>query len=245
MDFLAAEIARKRKEIETNQASSLGNKKFIRQKDIVAERERRYREEQERLQAEREAKAAAKLEETRKREAAAHEREEKLKKDRDDKLGQGPSLEKLVTDEEAQQRLRELGEPIKLFAETPEDRKLRLETAEMKAAVEKKRMARLEAAKLDDLPEHEPLESLTPDAQELQIKLVDIKENPNRLYEQLYRFFKVMCQEWTKSMDDRDPEEISSPEGMDALKIQQQCLQDFRPLLKSLKRKVHSPLAYH
>lgn len=241
MDFLTAEIARKRKEI----ASTVGdtsnpNKKFIRQKDIAAERERKYQEDQTRAKAEREAKAAAKLEETRKREAAARAREAKLKKEKDEKLALERSLEKVVTDEEVIARLKELGEPRTLFAETPEQRKTRLDDAELRAIVERKRKARLEAAKLDDTPELEPLENLTPDAEELQIKLADIKKDPNKLYEQLYRYFKVMCQEWTKSMDDRDPEVKASPEGIEALKIQKQCLEDFRPLFRSLKRKVCS-----
>jgi pre-mRNA-splicing factor 18 len=239
MDFLAAEIARKRKEIATTVGDSSGpNKKFIRQKDIAAERERKYQQDQDRAKTQREAKAAAKLEETRKREAAARAREAKLKKEKDDKLALERSLEKVVTDEEVIERLRELGEPRRLFAETPEERKTRLEGAELKAVVERKKKARLEAAKLDDTPELEPLENLTPDAEELQIKLSDIKKNPDKLYEQLYRYFKVMCQEWTKSMDDRDPEVKISPEGIEALKVQQQCLEDFRPLFRSLKRKV-------
>jgi pre-mRNA-splicing factor 18 len=241
MDFLTAEIARKRKEI----ASTVGdtsnpNKKFIRQKDIAAERERKYQEDQARAKAEREAKVAAKLEETRKREAAARAREAKVKKEKDEKLALERSLEKVVTDEEVTARLKELGEPRTLFAETPEQRKTRLDDAELRAIVERKRKARLEAAKLDDTPELEPLENLTPDAEELQINLADIKKDPNKLYEQLYRYFKVMCQEWTKSMDDRDPEVKASPEGIEALKIQQQCLEDFRPLFRSLKRKVCS-----
>ena len=239
MDFLAAEIARKRKEIATTVAdSSSPNKKYIRQKDVAAERERRYREEQEKLKAEREAKAAAKLEETRKREAAARAREERLQKENNDKLANERSLEKTITDEEVIKRLRELEEPITLFAETPDARRMRLEDVEMKAAIEKKKKARLEAAKQDDTPELEPLENLKPDAEELQIKLSDIKKNPNKLYDQLYRYFKVICQEWTKSMDERDPEVKQSPEGIEALKLHQQCLEDFRPLFRALKRKV-------
>jgi pre-mRNA-splicing factor 18 len=245
MDFLAAEIARKRKEIETTVTdSSSQNKKFIRQKDIAAERERRYLEEQEKLNAERQAKAALKLEETRKREAAARAREERLKKEKDDKLAYERSLEKTITNEEVIQRLRELEEPITLFAETPDARRTRLEDAEMKAAFEKKKKARLEAAKQDDTPELEPIENLKPDAEELQIKLSDIKKDPNTLYDQLYRYFKVICQEWTKSMDERDPEVKQSPEGIEALKLHQQCLDDFRPLFRALKRKV-STLDYY
>jgi pre-mRNA-splicing factor 18 len=242
MDFLAAEIARKRKEIAATvtDSSSSPNKKFIRRKDIAAEREKRYQEEQERLKAEREAKAAAKLEETRKREAATRAREERLKKEKDDKIALERSLEKTITDEEVIERLRELGEPKTLFAETPAERKTRLEDAEMKAAVERKKKARLEAAKQDDTPELEPLENLKPDAEELQIKLSDIKKNPNKLYDQLYRYFKVVCQEWAKSMDERDPEVMQSPEGIEAFKVHQQCLEDFRPLFRALKRKVRS-----
>lgn len=239
MDFLATEIARKRKEIaSTVSDSSSPSKKYIRQKDITAERERKYQEDQERLKAEREAKTAAKLEETRKREAAGRAREAKVQKDKDDKVALERSREKVVTDEEVITRLRELEEPKTLFAETAEARKTRLEEAELKAAVEKKKKARLEAAKLDDTPELEPIENLKPDAEELQIKLSDVKKNPNKLYEQLYRYFKVICQEWTKSMDQRDQEVKDSPEGIEALRIHQQCLEDFRPLFKALKRKV-------
>jgi pre-mRNA-splicing factor 18 len=113
-----------------------------------------------------------------------------------------------------------------------------LEEAEMKAAIEKRRKARQEAAKLEDAPELAPVENLSHDAEELQINLADIKNNPDKLYEQLFRYFKVICQEWTKSMDQRDQEVIDSPQGIEALKVQQQCLEDFRPLLKALKRKV-------
>ena len=100
----------------------------------------------------------------------------------------------------------------------------------------------MEAVKQEDTPELEPLENLKPDAEELQIKLSDIKKNPNKLYDQLYRYFRVICQEWTKSMGERDPEVKQSPEGIEALKIQQQCLQDIRPLFRALNRKVHSLL---
>lgn len=237
MDFLTAEIARKRKEIESNAGDgSSSSKNYIRQKDIAAERERKYREDQERLNAEREAKAVARLEEARKREAAAREREAKLQKEREQKFAITKAEEKSLTDEEVQQRLRELGEPIRLFAESPDDRKARLEDVEMKAAVERKRLARL--AKTEENPDFEPLENLRPDSEDLQIKLSDIKKNPNKLYEQLYRYFTLMCQEWSKFMDERDPELKNSPEGIEALKVQQQCLEDFRPLFKSLKRKV-------
>jgi len=71
-----------------------------------------------------------------------------------------------------------------------------------------------------------------------------MKKNPDKLYEKLYRYFRVICQEWSKSMDERDPEVKNSPEGLEALKIQQQCLEDFRPLIKSLKRKVF-PIPRH
>src|SRR5271170_4638790 len=112
MDFLAAEIARKRKEIATTVTdSSSPSKKYIRQKDIAAERERKYQEDQERLKAEREAKAAAKLEETQKREAATRAREARVQKEKDDKVALERSKEKVVTDEEVTVRLRELGEP--------------------------------------------------------------------------------------------------------------------------------------
>jgi pre-mRNA-splicing factor 18 len=241
MDFLAAEIARKRKEIESSASdTSSTNKKFIRQKDIAAERERKYREDQERLKAEREAKAAAKLEETRKREQAAREREAKLKKERDEKLALEKSAAaiKELTDDEVKLRLRELEEPIKLFAETPDDRKTRLENVEAKIAAERRRQARLEAAKREDNPDFEPLENLRPDSEELQLNLSDVKRNPNKVYEQLYRYFKVTCQEWSKYMDEQDPEYKNSPEGIEAIKIQKQCLEDFRPLFRALKRKV-------
>jgi len=241
MDFLAAEIAKKRKEIESKaNDGSAPNKKYIRQKDIAAERERKYREDQERLKAEREAKAAAKLEEARKREEAAREREARLKKEREEKIAleKAAAAVKELTDEEVQKRLRELDEPVRLFAETPEDRKTRLENLEARIAAEKRRLARLEAAKQDDIPDFEPLENLRPDTEELQLNRSDIRKNPNKVYEQLYRYFKVTCQEWSKYMDEQDPEYKNSPEGIEALKIQKQCLEDFRPLFKALKRKV-------
>jgi len=242
MDFLAAEIAKKRKEIESATDSSSPNKKFIRQKDILAEREKRYHEEQERLAKEREAKVAAKLEETRKREEAARLREARLKKEKEDELAAKRGEEKVMGDEDVMIRLRELGEPIRLFAETEEERRRRLEVVEERVAFERKKEARLRVAALDET--QEPFENLTADAPELQISLADIKKNPSKLYDQLHRYFKVVCQEWSKSLDDRDIEIKESPEGKEALRVQQQCLEDFRPLFRALKRKVNPTLSF-
>jgi pre-mRNA-splicing factor 18 len=239
MDFLAAEISRKRKDLESKTTDSSGTKKFIRQKDILAEQERQYLEDQRRHEQERQAKAAAKLEETRKREEAARLRKEKLQKEKQDKLIPVENNEKrALSNDDVKMRFRELGEPIVLFGETDEERRIRLEDLEVKVTAELKRQARLEAVGAEDMPESESLENLTPDAEELKIKLSDIKKSPNILYEQLYRYFKVVCQEWSRSLEDRDPETKESPEGMEALKVHQQCLRDFRPLFKSLKRKV-------
>jgi pre-mRNA-splicing factor 18 len=243
MDFLAAEIARKRKEIATTKASGDSpNKKYIRQKDVAAERDKRYLEEQALLTAEREAKAAAKLEETRAREAARLAREERLRREKEVKLPEA-DVKKVVGDDEVQERLRELEEPRVLFGETVEERRGRLEDVEMRIAIEKKRAARM-AAKAEEAPELERLDNLRPDADELRIKLGDVKGNPNRLYDQLYQYFKVICQEWTKSMEERDEEIKDSPEGKDALRIHLQCLEDFRPLFRALKRKVRPHQAH-
>ena len=239
MDFLAAEIARKRKEIATTTASADSpNKKYIRQKDVAAERDKRYLEEQARLTAEREAKAAAKLEETRAREAARLAREDRLRREKEVKLPEAVGKKEAeLGDDEVRERLRELEEPRVLFGETVEERRGRLEDLEMRVAIEKKRKAKMEA-KVVDAPELERLENLRPDAEELRVKLGAVKGNPNRLYDQLYRYFKVICQEWTKSMEERDEEVKQSPEGKEALRVHLQCLEDFRPLFRALKRKV-------
>ena len=243
MDFLTAEIARKRKEIAatTTAAADSPNKKFIRQKDLAAEREKRYLEEQASIKAERDAKAAAKLEETRRREEARLAKEEQRLRQREKAIKateeEAGEAENDLTEEQVVERLRELEEPRKLFAETVGERRKRLEEVEIRIAVEKKRKARLDA-KAEEAPELERLENLRHDAEELRIKLSDVKRNPNRLYDQLYRYFKVICQEWTKSMEERDDEVKNSPEGNEALRIHLQCLEDFRPLFRTLKRKV-------
>lgn len=238
MDFLAAEIARKRKEIATTiSTGDSPHKKYIRQKDIAAEREKRYLEEQARLKADREAKAAAKLEETRQREEARLAKEERLRREKELQVSGEGRAEKDVPDEEVIARLRELEEPWTVFAESAEERRKRLEDVEMKIAIERKRKARLEA-KAEEAPELERLENLRHDAEELRIKLADVKGNPSRLYDQLYRYFKVICQEWTKSMEERDDQVKHSLEGKEALRIHLQCLEDFRPLFRALKRKV-------
>jgi len=243
MDFLTAEIARKRKEIATTitETADSPNKKYIRQKDLAAEREKRYLEEQASIKAERDAKAAAKLEETRRREEARLAKEEQRLRQREKAIKateeEAGEAENDLTEEQVVERLRELEEPRKLFAETVGERRKRLEEVEIRIAVEKKRKARLDA-KAEEAPELERLENLRHDAEELRIKLSDVKGNPNRLYDQLYRYFKVICQEWTKSMEERDDEVKNSPEGNEALRIHLQCLEDFRPLFRTLKRKV-------
>jgi len=237
MDFLAAEIAKKRKEIASATDSSSPNKKYIRQKDVLAEQQKQYQEEQERLAKEREAKAAAKLEETRRREEVARAREARLKKEKEDELAAKRAEEKVLADEDVIMRLRELGEPITLFAEMPGERRTRLEVVEEKAVTEKKKQARLRAANLDET--QESFENLKANSPKLQIELADIKRNTKKLYDQLYRYFKVVCQEWSKSLDGRDIEVKESPDGKEALRVQQQCLEDFRPLFRALKQKAN------
>jgi pre-mRNA-splicing factor 18 len=137
MDFLRAEVEKKRKALDSEPASGQ-QKKYIRRADLEREREAAYVAEQEARKA---ARARSLLEGAKRVAAAEHAQGKSLPRpDQKDGAGGGgagagdsPSKPEVfkISNEEAVRRLRAKGQPIRLFGESDKDRRLRLRALEL------------------------------------------------------------------------------------------------------------------
>jgi pre-mRNA-splicing factor 18 len=135
MDFLKAEVEKKRKALDT-QPDSAPAQKYVRRADLEREREAAYLAQQQ----ERKAKAAAatrqpsqKLLEGATRVAAAEDASGKGLARPDGKEETAAARPEVfnIPNEEAVRRLRGKGQPIRLFAESDKERRLRLRALEL------------------------------------------------------------------------------------------------------------------
>ncbi|XP_068758650.1 pre-mRNA-splicing factor 18-like isoform X2 [Montipora capricornis] len=120
MDFLLAEIDRKTKQIEQNEVTS--NKKYFRRGELAAKQAEEYKKKQEEKLKEKEEKSG-------KRAAEDGNIFSRFKKKKDG----GDEKSALIPREEVIRRLRERGEPIRLFGESDEEACQRLRIIEMHA----------------------------------------------------------------------------------------------------------------
>ncbi|ELU37424.1 pre-mRNA splicing factor [Rhizoctonia solani AG-1 IA] len=233
MDFLKAEIAAKRK---SGDDASSRPQKYMRKGDI----ERLKREQKE---AEEEAKRKAIQEEQERKEREAVEkaaaRNAKSKSnspfpDTGTPTEGGTSEAFNISNEEAIRRLRQKGQPIRLFAETDRERRLRLRALELieergergtsqnvfKKALEEmegtldkeeieRRAGHTDKGKADD-PSESSKRGDTPKAAAAEentiIDLALIKTNPDKLYPLIYYALKRVLKEWEQSMAERPGE---------------------------------------
>ena len=134
MDFLLAEIDRKRKQIESNEVTS--NKKYFKRGELAAKQAEEYRKRQE------EKLRSKGLIDNEK--AGPSQGERDLQSDIAKVLGKGKKdsdgdkKDKKLSHDEVVKRLREKGEPIKLFGETNDETAQRLRYVEMMAKEDEK-----------------------------------------------------------------------------------------------------------
>ncbi|CAE6425790.1 unnamed protein product [Rhizoctonia solani] len=264
MDFLKAEIAAKRK---SGDDASSRPQKYMRKGDI----ERLKREQKE---AEEEAKRKAIQEEQERKEREAVEkaaaRNAKSKSnspfpDTGTPTEGGTSEAFNISNEEAIRRLRQKGQPIRLFAETDRERRLRLRALELieergergtsqnvfKKALEEmegtldkeeieRRAGHTDKGKADD-PSESSKRGDTPKAAAAEentiIDLALIKTNPDKLYPLIYYALKRVLKEWEQSMAERPDQIKRSTQGKLAAATQVQSAEYLKPLFKQLRSK--------
>jgi pre-mRNA-splicing factor 18 len=125
MDFLKAEINRKRKALDdVADGKMVGQSRFIRQKDLMEKREREQREAQAKLDQEREEKTR-KAHEQEDAKAAQIKQQAAAEATASEVVSVGEQLSKCSTSD-IKGRLRALRQPITLFGETDDDRLQRL-----------------------------------------------------------------------------------------------------------------------
>ncbi|QRW04380.1 pre-mRNA-splicing factor 18 [Ceratobasidium sp. AG-Ba] len=268
MDFLKAEIAAKRKPTD---AADTRPQKYMRKGDI--ERLKREQKEQE-AEAKRQAK---KEEEERKEKEIAEKLKARAAKSKSNSpfpetgtpSGEGTGEAFNISNEEAIRRLRLKGQPIRLFAETDRERRLRLRALElieergeraggqnvfqkalekMEGTLDKEEIEKKAKGKTLDKEEvGAESKAGTPGAagsaadENTIIDLALIKTNPDKLYPLIYHALKRTLKEWEQSMAERPDNVKRSTQGKLAAATQVQSAEYLKPLFKQLKSKTMAP----
>ncbi|KAA8910102.1 Prp18 domain-containing protein [Sphaerosporella brunnea] len=248
MDFasiLSSEITKKRKEapstsITTPAEAPAPAKKYLKRSELEAQRQAEYAARQQELAEQRAQKAAEKRraeeEAARKREEAREKqrrlaeerrlREEELGgKKKDDDEGnreEGAGAQEEMTDEEAIAKLRELGQPAKLFGESTAGRVKRCKRA----------IAAREAA-IDPLDSPLPLIS----EEEMRVDIANVNKDPELVYRQLDAWFRLVMKEWKTALDERPMAVKESFQGRKAADAMQQAEEYMKPLFRHFKHR--------
>ncbi|KAF5375582.1 hypothetical protein D9757_008537 [Collybiopsis confluens] len=255
MDGLLAEVAAKRKAITDDRLNPRPSK-YMRRGEV--ERLREEKEIQEK--AAKEAKETA--EKLQKEEAKAARRAAKApsRQDTDSPLPVTLDVASLVpessfniSNEDTIRRLRAKGQPIRLFAESDKDRRLRLRALEL---IEEKGHDR-QAGQNDFKKALEDVESVERELKSKSSKgkkkgeaelagdgvlnLDLVKTDPDKLYPIIYYALKRILNEWGEAMDER-PEHIKrTTQGKLAAATQMQSAEYLKPLFKTLRSRSLPP----
>ncbi|CAE6341188.1 unnamed protein product [Rhizoctonia solani] len=263
MDFLKAEIAAKRK---SGDDTSSRPQKYMRKGDI----ERLKREQKE---AEEDAKRQAVKQEQERKEREAAEKAAARNKSKSNSpfpdtgtpTEGGTSEAFNISNDEAIRRLRQKGQPIRLFAETDRERRLRLRALELieergergtSQNVFKKALEEMEGTldkeEIERRAGHTEKGRDTPDdsskpgdtskataaaEENAIIDLALIKANPDKLYPLIYFALKRVLKEWEQSMAERPDQIKRSTQGKLAAATQVQSAEYLKPLFRQLRSK--------
>ncbi|KAF9027186.1 mRNA splicing protein prp18 [Haplosporangium bisporale] len=275
MDLIEATLAKKRSALDS--ATGGGKKKYIRRGDLEKQREQEYLAEQERERKEkegREKKYAEEKEAARTAKAVAEAKDStgtsSSSPTSTDAESSIPSSSKEPTDaetaatfniapEEVVRRLRARGHPIRLFAETDQQRKIRLRALElvedrsegqrndfMRAMENAETGLHLEAlgqtdrassSNKDKKTKADPTKNV--DTNEISTDL--LQKDMDKLYVLIYTYFKRLLREWERDLDQRPDELKRSTPGKLATATQAQSAEYLKPFFKSLRQKALEP----
>ncbi|KAG5653236.1 hypothetical protein H0H81_001619 [Sphagnurus paluster] len=257
MDALKALVGEKRKALNEDPVEALKPTKYMRRGEIERLREEAKAKEQQQRE------EAAKREEQAKEEAKALARKSKLIPSRsatnsphpgmsvDDTSSNStpvpePSLFN-ISNEETIRRLRAKGQPIRLFAETDKDRRLRLRALEL---IEEKGHER-QGGQNDFKKALEDVENVEKelqkknnkgkkkdDSEQAAMGVLDlglVKTDPDKLYPIIYYALKRTLKEWGEAMDERPENVKRTTQGKLAAATQVQSAEYLKPLFKTLR----------
>ncbi|KAF8556167.1 Prp18-domain-containing protein [Imleria badia] len=250
MDALKAEIALKRKSAETVVSSRPS--KYMRRGDIERikqEEEQKAKQERARVvQDEAQNKAEVVTTEQGKSDANKSPRSTSLApfvEPRDSSLPI-PESSFNISNEETIHRLRAKGQPIRLFAESDRDRRLRLRALEL---IEEKgndsqsgqndfKKALEDVENVERELRNKSKGKKKGDAEEPSTGVLDlelIKTDPERLYPLIYYALKRTLKEWEEAMDERPEHVKQTTQGKLAAATQVQSAEYLKPLFKTLR----------
>ncbi|KAI2480101.1 potassium channel regulatory factor [Pyrenophora tritici-repentis] len=226
MDFAKLMSAHIKKGKETAAPPESQDKKYLKRREIEAQRQAAYVAEQEAAEKARKER----LEKKRKAEEDEAEREaerrEKRKKDGDEDGTPIPEDED-VPDEELVERLRALQEPARLFGETHKQRLKRY----------KKRVgADSLAAIMTDGPIPTTLQLVPEKDMKVKLGIPKDKEGCEFLFRQLVSYFTMVLKEWDVTLARRDQDVKESYQGKQAYAAMVQARENMRPLFKKLEK---------
>ncbi|KAG0031198.1 mRNA splicing protein prp18 [Podila clonocystis] len=276
MDLIEASLTKKRSALDS--ATGGGKKKYIRRGDLEKQREQEYLAEQERERQEkeeREKKHAEEKEAARKAKAASEANDSTetstsspTSTSADQSIPSSSSTTTTdaesaatfnIAPEEVVRRLRARGHPIRLFAETDQQRKIRLRALElvedrsegqrndfMRAMENAETGLHLEAlgqtdrtgsSNKDKKTKEDPTKNL--DTNEISTDL--LQKDMDKLYVLIYTYFKRLLREWERDLDQRPDELKRSTPGKLATATQAQSAEYLKPFFKSLRQKALEP----
>jgi pre-mRNA-splicing factor 18 len=229
--------------------SAASGKKYTTRAEQEAAREAAYKAEQESLEARRverlekkrkleEDEVMAKRDRDEKKQRLAQEskrlreeEEDRVERVRRKRLGLPdlPSRDAAEKKEAAEiiEKLRQMGEPARLFGESDEGRRQRLHRAEERGRP---------AAVLTDGPIPTTLELLP--AAQMKIPAVAPKDADGikYVYQQLGSYFTMVLEEWSRAMAGRTDEVKNSAEGKTALNAMMQARDNLTPLFRRMEK---------
>ncbi|KAF9113590.1 mRNA splicing protein prp18 [Mortierella sp. AM989] len=277
MDLIEDTIAKKRSALESITGTT--KKKYVRRGDLERQREQEYLAEQERERKEKEERERQlALEKEAKHKSGAAKStslspssssaqgtpssQTSSPKDNEASPSLSSSIPLSTTEEavasaatfniqpeEVVRRLRARGQPIRLFAETDQQRKIRLRALELvEDRSEGQRNDFMRAMENAETGLH--MEALGKDSKEKKVKVdptkdLDTKEisvsllekDQDKLYVLIYTYFKRLLREWEQDLDQRPDEIKRSTAGKLATATRAQSAEYLRPFFKQLRQK--------
>ncbi|KAK4517919.1 uncharacterized protein ATC70_001268 [Mucor velutinosus] len=253
--IIQEEVSKKRKVLDAVSKESGSDKKlkYVSRAELERIREEEYRrKEQEREEKERQKKARLAEEEAKRKESEKQsaKAEEGSNAEENEQVIEAFNISR----EECVRRLRAMGQPIRLFAETDKQCKVRLRALELmnEEAGEQGRnefMKTLEemetSMRLDELKqkggvsEEKKVKKPALAVEPIQLEL--ISKDIDRLYSQIYAYFAHTLEEWEEYMAARPEEEKRTGPGKRAAVLQKQAAEYIKPLMRQLKKKTLEP----
>ena len=250
MDVLLAEIERKRKQIDSNEVTS--NKKYFRRGELAAKQEEEYLKRQEEK-----LRSKGLLDDRAGSSKTDLQGDIAKALDKGKKASDGEKKEKKLSHDEVVKRLREKGEPIKLFGETNDETAQRLRYVEMMAKEDEKglrndfkaAMDKIDQDFLDELVNNQG-QAGAKEASDIKVKgdFVELekiqsmaeelgKGNGENDAEFIVTFLVHLQHLWARDLNARDHNLKTGLQGKLESARFHQTVEYMRPLFKSLRNK--------